>query len=59
MMTTTSEGGDSGKVIEEQEHVASRCPGYSDLRQQYDLQTDDGLIEFYRAVIKRRDESND
>ena len=54
------EGGDCEKVvIEEQDHVASRCPGYSDLRQQYDLQTDDGLIEFYRAVIKRRDESTD
>ena len=46
-------------VIKDQRQVARIQPGYSDLRQEYDLQTDNGLIEFYRAVIKRRDESND
>ena len=51
--------GEMRKVIEEQEHIASRCPGYEDLRQHYDIQTDEGLVEFYRAVIKRRDDSND
>ena len=51
--------GEMRKVIEEPEHIASRFPGYEDLGQHYDIETDEGLVEFYRAVIKRRDDSND
>ena len=35
----------------EQEPVASRCLGYEDLSQQYDLQTDERLVEFYLFVL--------
>jgi len=41
---------------ETQDHVSIHCPAYSDLRVQYNLDTDLGLIHFYREVISRRDE---
>ena len=42
------------EVPEQQDHVATSCPGYSDIREKYDLMTDDGLIHFYREVLERR-----
>ena len=51
------EGENGARVTEDQSHVATVCTGYDDLRNHYDLDTDDGLIGFYRAVLKRRDEN--
>ena len=42
-------------VPEDQAHIATSCPGYSDLREKYNLSTD-GLLRFYREVLSRRDE---
>ena len=38
-----------------QDHLVHLCPGYVDLRQDLDLDTDLGMIQFFRAVIKRRE----
>ena len=46
------EGGE--RVSETQEHVATQCPGYYELRQEHDLETDVGLVNFYRAVMTAR-----
>ena len=47
--------GCDGSVRESQCHVTS-CDGYRDLLDVHDIQTDDGLVDFYRAVLDRRDE---
>ena len=46
-------------VLETQEHVATSCPGYADIRERFDLTSDDGMLEFYREVLKRRNEEVD
>jgi hypothetical protein len=43
-------------IPELQSHVDTSCLGYSDIRERCDLTTDDGLLAFYREVIKRRGE---
>jgi hypothetical protein len=50
---------DCGNIVKAKEtqiHVATQCPSYQDLRDVYELETDDGLLEFYRAVLSRRKE---
>jgi hypothetical protein len=43
-------------VPEDPAHIATSFPGYSDLRERYNLCTDDGLLKFYREVLSRREE---
>ena len=43
-----------GTEKEEQSHITD-CPGYQDLRDTWDLDTEEGLVSFYRAVLNRRD----
>ena len=45
-------------VPEDQAHIATSCPGYSDLWEKYDLSTEDGLLKFYREVLSRREEKD-
>ena len=47
------------KVKETQLHVASHYPGYQDMRELYDLETDDGLLDLYWAVLSRRKEKEE
>ena len=47
-------GEDGETEIDDQEHAASSCAGYEDLRNKFDLDTDLGLVGFYRAVLDRR-----
>ena len=39
--------------------MASQCPCYQDLREMYELETDDGLLDFYWAVLSRRKEKEE
>ena len=42
---------------EDEEHLRSSCDLYSDIREQYgDLSSEEELVSFFRAVLKRRDE---
>ena len=43
-------------TLETQEHISIHCEGYRDLREAHDLSSDDGLLNFYRAVMARRKE---
>ena len=45
--------------IESQSHFLEICPVFSDLRSEYDTDSDLGLIEFYRAVVARRIEDDE
>ena len=45
--------------IEQQSHFLEICPVFSDLRSEYDTDSDLGLIEFYRAVVARRIEDDE
>ena len=40
--------------IDSQTHLLTSCPAFDDLREQYDTQSDLGLVNFFRAVIDRR-----
>ena len=42
------------QVREDQDHL-SVCQGYSDLRQDLDLENDNDLVEFFRQVMARRE----
>ena len=44
------------EILESQDHL-SICEGYSDLRLGRDLSNDKDLVEFYRLVMERREES--
>ena len=37
-----------------QSHLLTTCPAFSDLRTEYDTQSDLGLVQFFKAVIERR-----
>ena len=45
---------DGEGVSDDQDHVSSSCPAYSDLRALYDLDSEQGLLLFFRAVLARR-----
>ena len=53
------DGEEDGTVVDDQDHVASSCPGYADLRADHDMDTDQGLVRFYRAVLDRRKEEEE
>lgn len=36
------------------DQVSLYCPGYKDLRMTFNLDTDEGLLGFYSAVLDRR-----
>ena len=40
-------------------HLISDCPAFSDLRIAHDLQTDQGLVNYFKAVTERRIQSGD
>ena len=42
-----------------QRHLVSDCPALRDIREQYDTETDLGIVEFFRAVIDRRIQGGD
>ena len=45
---------------EEQEHIRTSCPIYEDIRAKHSHLDDDGvLVEFFRAVLERRDQLDD
>merc|ERR1711954_64804 len=50
-LDTTSE-----YTIETPQHYLELCPLVSDLRSQYDTETDLGLVGFFRSVMQRRSE---
>ena len=42
---------------EEEEHVRDSCPLYEDIREQFnDLSREEKLIEFFQAMLRRRDD---
>ena len=43
-------------MIESQRHIQNSCEEYDDLRQLHNLDTDEGLVEFFDAVLLRRQE---
>ena len=45
--------------LESQSHFLEICPVFSDLRSQYDTNSDLGLVEFFKAVVSRRVECLD
>ena len=44
-----------GQVREDQDHLLTTCPGYADLRQDKDMETDQDLVEFFTKVMARRE----
>ena len=42
-----------------QDHNLTSCLAYYQLRQQYDLNTDIGIVNYFKAVIKQRVETED
>ena len=42
--------------INSQRHIQESCEPYYDLRELYDLDTDEGLVEYFDAVLQRRQE---
>ena len=45
--------------LDSQSHLLESCPAYSDLRDQFDTETDLGIVHFFRAVMERRSKEND
>ena len=45
--------------LESQSHFLEICPVFSDLRSQYDTNSDTGMVGFFKAVILRRVEGID
>ena len=49
---------DNGEIIsgnvDSQQHVLTECVAYRDLREEHDINTDKGLVDFFRQVIARR-----
>ena len=45
--------------IDSQSHLLTSCLAFSDLRDQFDTESDLGLVNFFTAVIKRRLEEED
>ena len=45
--------------IDSQRHIQETCELYEDLRQLHDLDTDEGLVEYFDAVLNRRQEEDD
>ena len=48
---------ETGTPIESQSHLLEACPAYSDLREQYDTETDLGIVNYFKAVMERRSEA--
>ena len=44
----------SDKPRDCQNHALIECPQYAEFRIQYDIQTDLGIVQFFRAVIDKR-----
>ena len=42
------------RETERQENISIYCPATLDLRKKHDLTCDQGLLDFYRAVMERR-----
>ncbi len=42
--------------IETQQHVLEACPGYTNLKVKHDMDTVDGRMEFFRSVLKVKEE---
>ena len=45
--------------METQSHYLELCPLVSDLKEMYNIESDVGIIEFFRAVVQRRAEIED
>ena len=39
-----------------QEHNLTACPAFSDLRSMFDLETDQGIIQYFKSVVDKRTE---
>ena len=52
---------ESGKPAapDTQHHVIADCPAYEDIRDQFDMETDRGLVKFFKEVVKRRIEKGE
>ena len=44
--------------IQSQQHLEI-CPKYGDLRQLYDLETDQGIVEYFDAILQRCEDEDD
>ena len=42
-----------------QRHALLRCPLYEDLLEIHDINTKEGLVEFFESVLSRRQEEDD
>ena len=42
------------KPIDTQLHVLEECPAFKDIRDECDLETESGIVSFFKAVVKRR-----
>ena len=52
--TNEDEGTETNEPRDTQSHNLTNCVAYSQLRQQYDLNTDIGIVDYFKAVIKKR-----
>ena len=41
------------KVREDQDHLATTCDGYKDLREGKDMDDDKEMVDFFRMVMRR------
>ena len=42
-----------------QSHLTQECLAFVDLREKYDIKTDQGIVDFFREVVNRRAEDCD
>ena len=47
---------DTEKPMDTQTHLLEECVAFDDIRNEFDLQTETGLVGFFKEVIKRRNE---
>ena len=40
--------------VDTQKHLLEECEAYEDLRNEFDLETDAGLVGFFKELVKRR-----
>ena len=48
---------ESEKPIDSQLHVIEECEAFEDLRHEYDIHSNKGLVEFFKLVIKKKNSS--
>ena len=57
--SNTSLNNTSDDNMESQRHFLDICPQVRDIKSQYDTESDIGIIEFFTAIMRRKEELND